>query len=143
MAKTMFADVPPAQRLQVLMDNCDGHEKTSYLKDLTNEEKDIKRETLTANCIRVFHLEEEKKDAVAAFKAQIDPLKDQTRLLCQQVETGKEEVNGMLFHFADHEQSVMNTYDEMGEFVASRRLKPEEKQARLFIAPGGKVANGE
>lgn len=143
MAKTVFADVPPAQKVQVMLDNCDGHEKTSYLKDLSNEELDIKRETLTSNCIRVFKLEEEKKDVVAGFKAQIDPLKDETRMLCEQVETRKEQVSGMLFHFADHEASVMNTYDELGEFVSSRRLKPEEKQARLFIATGGKMANGE
>lgn len=143
MAKTVFADVPPAQRVQVMLDNCDGHEKTSYLKDLTDEELDIKRETLTGNCIKVFRLEEEKKKVVQIYKDQIDPLKEDTRLLCGQVDTRKEEVNGMLFHFADHEESVMNTYDEQGEFISARRLKPEEKQARLFIATGGKVSNGE
>lgn len=132
----MFAEVPPAQRLQVLRDNCDGQETTSYLKDLTDEELDIKRETLTTNCIKVNHLEEELKGIKAGFKAEIDPLKEETRELCRQVETKKEEVKGTLFHFADHEASVMNTYDEAGEFVQSRRLKPEEKQARLFVAHG-------
>lgn len=138
----MFSDVDPSKRLQLLIDNCDDHEKTSYLKDLTDEELDIKRETLTGNCISVFKLEEELKDIKAGYKDRIDPLKDETRELCKQVETRKEQVNGRLFHFADHEASIMNTYDELGEFVSSRRLKPEEKQARLFIAHG-KAAAGE
>jgi len=136
MEKTMFSDVPVNQRVQVLMDNCAAHEKTSYLKDLTPEEIDVKNETISANCIQVFRLEEKKKEAIAGFKVQIDPLKEQTRTLCEQVETRKEEVNGMLFHFPDHELSIMNTYDELGEFVSSRRLRPEEKQARLFVAHG-------
>lgn len=138
----MFSDVDPSKRLQLLIDNCDEHEKTSYLKDLTDEELDIKRETLTGNCITVFKLEEELKVIKDGFKDRINPLKDETRELCKQVETRKEQVNGTLFHFADHEASIMNTYDEMGEFVSSRRLKPEEKQARLFIAHG-KTAAGE
>lgn len=136
MSKTMFADVPPEKRQQLLADNCDDHEKTSYLKDLSGEELDIKRETLSGNCIKVFHLEEELKAIKEDFKSRINPLREQTKELCKQVETRKEEVNGILFHFADHENSIMNTYDEMGEFVSSRRLRPEEKQARLFVAHG-------
>lgn len=143
MSKTMFADIPPEKRQQVLADNCDGYETTSYLKDLTDEELDIKRETLTANCIKVFHLEEELKAIKDDFKKRINPLREETRELCEQVETRKEQVNGILFHFADHEASVMNTYDEKGEFVSSRRLKPEEKQARLFVAHPGKAAGDE
>lgn len=139
MSKTMFADVPPAQRIQVLKDNCDSAEETSYLKDLTDEELDIKRETLTTNCITSNRLEEELKEIKSEYKAKIDPLKEETRELCHQVETRKEECKGILFHFADHELSIMNTFDELGEFVSSRRLKPEEKQARLFIAPGGRA----
>lgn len=143
MAKTVFADVPPAQRLQVMLDNCFGHEKTSYQKDLSDEELDIKRETLTSNCIKVFKLEEEKKKAAQVFKDQIDPLRDETRLLASQVDTRKEEMSGTLFHFDDQENSIMNTYDEFGQFVSSRRLTPKEKQAKLFIAPGAKMAIGE
>ena len=134
MSKTMFADVDPSKRLQLLIDNCDDHEKTSYLKDLTDEELDIKRETLTSNCITVFKLEEELKVIKDGFKDHINPLKDETRELRKQVETRKEQVNGTLFHFADHEASIMETYDQNGEFVSSRRLRPEEKQARLFVA---------
>lgn len=134
MSKTMFSEVDPAQRAQLMIDNCDEHEKTSYMKDLTQDDVDVKNETISSNCIKVFRLEEELKVIKDGYKDRINPMKEETRELCKQVENRKEQVNGMLFHFADHENSIMNTYDEMGEFVSSRRLKPEEKQARLFIA---------
>jgi len=139
MSKTMFADVPPDERTKLLADNCDYHENTSYMKELTQEDVDVKNETISSNCIKVFELEEELKKIKDEYKERINPLKDETRQLCGHVKTRKEQVNGILFHFADHESSVMNTYDENGEFVSSRRLRPEEKQARLFV--GHKAVN--
>lgn len=136
MQKTIFQDVPVEQRVQLLADNCDDRDETSYMKVLTQEELDIKRETLAENMITFYGLEEELKEIKEGFKLKMDPLKDANREICSQVKTGKEEVKGILFHFADHEESVMNTYDERGEFVQSRRLKPEEKQGKLFIAHG-------
>ena len=139
MQKTMFHEVPESERLRLLIDNCDARDETSYMKDLSDEELDIKRETLTTTFIKVFKLEEEKKKAVQAFKDQIEPMKEEARTLCEQVDTRKEEVTGTLFHFANHEESLMLTYDERGEFVSSRRLRPEEKQGKLFVAHGAKA----
>lgn len=143
MQKTMFNDLPESERLRLLIDNCDSRDETSYMKDLSDEELDIKREKLTENTIQYFSLDEELKEMSAAFKKRMDPLKKENRAICEQVKTRKEEVNGTLFHFADHEQSIMNTYDERGEFVSSRRLRPEEKQGKLFVRNGGKVVNEE
>jgi hypothetical protein len=136
MAKTMFADIPLNERLQLLRDNCASCETTTYLKDLAQEEVDVKNQQVSSNCIKVFELEEELKKIKSDYKDRMEPLKDQTRELCQQVKTGQEEVKGMLFYFPDHEAGMMNVYDEVGEFVSMRRLLPEEKQARLFIAHG-------
>lgn len=130
MSKTMFADVPVNSRTQVLRDNCVNEDVTTYLKDLTPEELDIKRETLHSSLSKMFRLQEEAKKVAAGFKDQIKPLSEECHVLCEQVDTGKEEMTGILFDFPDHEASVMNTYDEKGEFVSSRRLTPKEKQLR-------------
>lgn len=140
--KTMFADVPIHLRRSVLIDNCVHHEEATYLKDLTPEELDIKRETLHASLSKMFRIQEEAKKVAAAFRDQVKPLSDECHILCEQVDTGKEEVTGMLFDFPDHEASVMNTYDEKGEFVSSRRLTPKEKQLRASF-PLGVAGNGE
>lgn len=140
--KTMFSDVPAHLRASVLMDNCVNHEATTYLKELTPEELDIKRESLHFNLSKMFRLQEQAKDVAADFKAQIKPLSEECHILCEQVDTGKEEVTGTLFDFPDHEASIMNTYDEKGEFVSSRRLTPKEKQLRATF-PLAVAGNGE
>lgn len=127
-------EVEPKQRLQLLKDNCDSHEETTFYKDLTPLELDIKRETLTENLIKISHQEDILDEAKAIYKMHADPLKKANKELLIEVKTGKSSVKGMLFNFADHENGIMETYDEMGDFVQSRRLKPEEKQARLFVS---------
>lgn len=134
MSKTMFHDVPPEERGRLLADNCYSRDDMSYMKTLTPEELDIKRETLAENMINLYGLEEELKEIKEGFKDRMDPIKESNREICEAVKTGKEEVKGVLYHFTDHVESVMNTFDERGEFVQSRRLKPEEKQAKLFVA---------
>ena len=142
MSKTMFADVPPEDRLRLLIDNCDSREETNYMKDLGQEELDVKRETLTANYIQINDFDEELTAIKAGFKEKTEPLKLQNKSLLTQIKTRKEEVKGIIFNFADHEGGMMNTYDEQGELISSRRLRPEEKQAKLFIAHG-KTGTGE
>lgn len=142
MAKTMFSDVPLHLRPSVLRDNCVHEEATTYLKELTQEELDIKRETLHSSLSKMFRLQEEARDVAANFKAQIKPLSDECHILVEQVDTGKEEVTGTLYDFPDHEASIMNTVDEKGEFVSSRRLTPKEKQIRAAF-PLGVAGNGE
>lgn len=136
--------MPLHLRVNILKENCVNEDFTpsTYLKDLTPEELDIKRETLHASLSKMFRLQEEAKEIAADFKARIKPLSEECHILVEQVDTGKEEITGMLFDFPDHENSVMNTYDEKGEFVSSRRLTPKEKQLRASF-PLGAVSNGE
>lgn len=140
MSKTMFADVPPENRLRMLMDNCDSRDETKYMKDLSQEELDVKRETLTTNYININDLDEELAIIKASFKERTEPLKQENKTLLAQVKTRKEEVKGVIFNFADHEEGMMNTFDEGGDLIQSRRLRPDERQAKLFVA-GGKAVN--
>lgn len=140
MEKTKFGEVPLEDRLRLLMDNCDEREEKLYMKDLSQEELDGKRETLTTNYIKISDLDDELGKIKADFKFQTDPLKTENKVLLGQVKTRKEEVKGILFHFADQEDSMMYTYDQLGELVGSRRLLPKEKQLKAFPL---KVAGAE
>lgn len=132
--ENFLPEMPVRERLVLLRDNADKVEQTTYQKPLTVEDLDVKREQLTENCIALSEFEDEKKEAMAVFKEKMDPLSKQNKLLLTQIKTKQETVEGTLFHHADHDKNVMNTYDEQGEFVSSRRLRPEEKQARLFVS---------
>jgi hypothetical protein len=136
MTKTMFKDIAdPKERIGLLRDNCDSVEETRYTRTLSQDELDVKRESLADNCIEKNRLEEELKRIKSTYKDQIDPITEDNKILCQQIKTRQAEFVGHVFYFADHESGMMNSYDENGELIASRRLKPEEKQAKLFISP--------
>lgn len=134
MAKQFMPDVPTEQRLQLLKDNCDSMEETKYFRDLTAEQLDIKRETFVDNSIKLSQLEDELAAYKESYKQQMKPLKDENKGLQTQIKLRKEQFDGVLFHIADHENGIMETFDENGDFVSSRRLKPNEKQAKLFVA---------
>jgi YD repeat-containing protein len=136
MEKQFMPDVKdPVEKQRLLRDNCDDYEETRYVKPLSQEELDVKREELADNCIEFTRLEDELKEIKTGYKDRMDPLKDGNKILCQQIKTRQEEATGKLFHFNNHDDGMRYTYDEQGELVASRRLRPEEKQKRIpFIA---------
>lgn len=124
----------PTERLRLLRDNCDDREETHYIKPLTPEELDVKREQLADNCIEQNRLEEELTEIKKDYKDKIDPIKTDNKILCQQIKTHQEEATGELYHIYNHDEGMRETYDEQGLFVSSRRLRPEEKQGKLFLA---------
>lgn len=129
----------PVEKVRLLRDNCDEREETTYVKPLSQEELDVKHEQLADNCIEVNTLEETLKGIKAEFKGKIEPIKAERSILLRQIKTRQEEATGQLFHFNNHDDGMRYTYDENGELVSSRRLRPEEKQKRIpFIA---KAAN--
>ena len=126
-------DIDPKERKILLQDNADKVEETDYYKDLTPEELDVKRESFTTNSIQLSQWEDELDDEKARFKALMKPVKEINIDLLGQIKTRKERIKGILYHIADQEDKVMNTYDENGEFVSSRRLKPDERQLRMPV----------
>ena len=132
----------PSERRTIMADHAISVEDTTYLKPLSAEEIDQHRETITNNFITYSDLEEEKKEAMANFKAKMDPIVKENKVLLTEVRTKHAKVQGRLYHIPNHEKSIMETYDEDGYFVSSRRLLPTEKQGRLFI-PAATGTNGQ
>lgn len=142
MAKIFAPELTTEERINALRNNADKIETTTYEKELTDEELDAKREEFVDNSIAVSKLEDELAEKKKEFKNKIEPLKLVNRSLQHEVKTKKKEVKGQLFHMANHSDSMMETYDETGEMVSSRRLRPDEKQVRMQVVDR-KVANGE
>ena len=125
----------PAEKFRLLKDNCDEAEDKSYVRNLTQEELDIKHEQLADNCIEVNTLNEELKAIKAQYKGKTEPLMAERSQLLRQIKTRQEEASGKLFHFFNHDDGMRYTYDESGDLVESRRLRPEEKQKRIPFVP--------
>jgi choline dehydrogenase-like flavoprotein len=139
MSKLFMPEVSAEQRKLLLQQNADSIEQTDYLKPLSPDELDIKREILTENAIKLSELEDEKKEAMQEFKSQMDPLAKANKELLTEIKTRQAKFFGHLYHMANHEDGMMETYDDNGELVASRRLRPEERRQNLFALP--KAAN--
>ncbi len=122
------------ERVQIMRNHADQIEETSYEKELTPEELDAKREEFVDNSIKVSTLEDELNEVKATYKGKIEPVKLHNKILQKEVKTKKQKVKGTLFHMANQDTGYMETYEESGEMISSRRLRPDEKQARLFVA---------
>lgn len=107
-------------------------EETTYFKKLSKEDLEVRRETLTENVIKLSKISAEKKDFMASLKEISKPLVVENESLLTSLDTKHAEVEGVLYHVDDQEEGVMNTYDEKGEFIKSRRLRPNEKVASMF-----------
>jgi len=144
MNKDFMPEMKPDERLRLLTDNCDDKEETTYYRDLTQEQLDVKREELTENLITISKLDEVLHEAKVAYKSEANSLKLANKQLLAEVKTRRSEVTGILFHIAEHDSGVMETFNELGEFISSRRLKPHEKQRKMFPVGGandkGKIA---
>lgn len=135
MAKFFMPEATAEERLRVLRDTADKMEETSYERELSPDELDSKREKFVDNSIKISSLEDELNEKKTEFKNKIEPVKLENKTLQYEVKTKKTKVKGTLFHLANHEDGMMETYDHSGEMIGSRRLRPDERQARLYIPP--------
>jgi hypothetical protein len=140
MPEIFMPDATAAERLQALKNNADNiEENASYERDLTDEELDAKRETFVDNSINVSKLEDELNAYKKAYKGKIEPIKIINKGLQFEIKTKRTTEKGTLYHLANQESGYMETYNEAGELIGKRRLRPEERQTRLYIP--GRAAN--
>ena len=131
--------VTPKERLMLLQENASKVEKTTYQKVLSPDELAARREDLADDCIKLNQFEDELKEVKDDFKSKMDPLKSANKIRLTEIKTKQTTVDGTLYHIANHTDSIMETYDDEGIFVSSRRLRPEEKQGTIFSL--GKTSN--
>ena len=131
MPKKFMPDLSDEERIRVMRENAEKVEDTTFLRELSPEELDIKRELFVDNSIRVSQLEDELDVYKEKYKGQIKPIKSLNGILQEEIKIKKSKVKGTLFHMPNYEDQVVEIYDEKGDFISSRRMTPEEKQRRV------------
>ena len=139
MSKQFMPELTQKERLMILQENAAKIEQANYQKPLSADELAARREDLADNCIKLNQFEDELKEVKDDFKLKMDPLKTSNKTLLTEIKTKQTSIDGTLFHLANHEDGMMETYDNDGFLISSRRLRPEEKQGNVFAM--GKVAN--
>jgi hypothetical protein len=133
--KQFMPELTAKERLMILQENASKVEQTTYQKSLSAEELAGRREDLADNCIKLNSFEDELKEVKDDFKLKMDPLKNQNKTLLTEIKTKQTTVDGTLFHLSNMEDGMMETYDNEGYLIGSRRLRPEEKQGTIFSLP--------
>jgi hypothetical protein len=140
MPKIFMPDATPAERLNAFRVHADKiEENATYERELTPEEVDAKREVYVENDDTVSTLESELNAYKKAYKGKIEPIKILNKELRLEIKSKRTKAKGTLFHMANQDSGFMETYNEDGELISQRRLRPDERQTRLYIP--GKVAN--
>ena len=124
-------DMSPQERRAALDEYADKVEDGPYVRSLSEDEIYQRRIMVTDLFIKRRAIEEEKKAAIDEYKERLKPITEAMSEAISQIRTGLEERTGKQYLIADHENGDMNIYDEDGQFISRRRLRPDEKQTTI------------
>ena len=110
---------------------------------ITAQEEAELRAEYADNGIARTRLETAKKYAMARFKEQIDPIRDDERYQLRALEMGAVERTVTLYDLDDQTTGMMLTYAEDGTFVSARPLKGAERQHRLPMMIGPRTPHND
>jgi len=126
------------ERLQHLQTNAHSIDEGKYSRAISADEKTVLRERHTDNSIKLSDLKEEFDEVKKAYKENIEPFVLENKVMLAEIRTSQRFEKGTLYHLANHESGFMESYNQDGELISTRKLRPDEKQAGLF--PIGKTA---
>lgn len=131
MKKQLWAELPDEQRIEALKDHCEGVEDREYLATLTEEELEERRRELVSVVETISEIEREKKEALKAYKGELDLHKGQQSEILEALRLKGEKRKEELYKIIDHEEGVVGYYTAKGKLVEFRKARPDEKQTRI------------
>lgn len=123
--------LPKSERLQILQDHADKIETGTYFRKYTEEELNQEREEFTIQCIELDKLEEEKDKIIEEMKVKMKPVKNFITKGLNIIRNKGLTVNETLYSIANHDEGFMESYNEEGELIEKRKLRPDERQTTI------------
>lgn len=137
MKKGLFQNVPEEEREQMLRDNADSSEEIGYMKPFTEEEILSMKDDLAEISIEINDIEIEKKAMASEFKHKLEPLTDQKKETLKSIKNKAKFVKELCYKMIDQDEQMVTYYNSIGEIVESRRIRPDEKQLKIFTLKSG------
>jgi hypothetical protein len=136
-----YPELVPAERLQMLQANADNIVKGQlYQRPLTEEELAGIREDYVKDAIQLAKLEDEKKALTEAITMQMKPLKVEQAVRLQKMKHRQETLEDDIYEVFDFQQRIAVQYNSKGEWVGTRRMRPEEREPNMFAISHNKTA---
>lgn len=131
--KSQMELMSPRERIEFLRTQATNIRQGNYFRQFTDDELDSKKDELVEQCINIDVKEVEFTDIKKTYGDEIKSLKKLRASLTDSIKIKGENTSGEIFEFAEHEDGLMVSFDEQGNVIGSRKLRPEEKQSNLFI----------
>jgi len=118
-------------------------ETSTHYRPLEPDELQAAKDNFIQNAHKISTIKEEAKQVMQGYKDQIEALEEENAVYMQSALTKSAEVVEKIYGIDDQQRGTVSFYNENGDLISARRLKPEERQLR--IADRGddlKEANG-
>lgn len=132
MEATLFQNMSPKERLQMLEDNSDGSEIQDRMRELTEEEINDYQKELGKKMIALNKVKDEKKKKVDEFKAKMKPIENEINSVLKVIKVQSIEVEEEVWKIKSFEDKMVGFYNRDGMLVSSRRMFPDENQVSMF-----------
>ncbi len=103
-------------------------EEQAYMRPLSKDELDIKKDELANAAILKAVIEDELAQVKEDYKLKIAPLRDIVTKSLEALKNKSEQVKGKVYKMADYENQMVHFVDPLGYVLSSRRMLPEERQ---------------
>lgn len=132
MDKAIYQTYPKEKRLEMLQMNRDSLESVTYMKTFKPSEFTEFKDELADLDIEIARIEEEKKKAMADFKARLDPVKGRHAEILKNIRLKSVEVKEDAHKFVDEVGREVGYYNSDGYLVSERAARPGELQINIF-----------
>lgn len=132
MERTIGKEYPESQRVTFLKDNCDSVEDKGYMKRLTPDEIQERKERLSETAISINDIEIEKKEAMKTFKQELGPLFTSRNALLKDIKEKAVYKKEPCYKFVDVDEKTVGYYNGEGDLIDSRPAQQDELQGTIF-----------
>jgi len=123
----------PKEKANFLRDNATEVKRGFYFRKFSEDEVNERKDILVDTCIQIAAKESEFSDVKKKYADDLKVQKSARSELTRIIKQKGEDAEGEIYDFADTESGFMISFDIEGNEISRRRLRPEEKQANLFL----------
>jgi len=122
----------PKERRSFLADNSYKVENGNYLKKLTEDELALKKDEFSSEAIKLADKEDSFSNLKKEWSSDIKELKSEQKKKLTTIRQKGEWKTGDTFLCDDQSEGQMYVFDEEGDLIEKRKLRPDEKQLSLM-----------
>lgn len=137
MKNQLFANLTPTERLEALVENSNKQVDETIERPLTDDQIQNNKDRVAEIQTSKQEIEEKITAFVTPLKGELKNIAAETAQIIKQLRLGFIESEERLFLFFDQQSGDVDYYDSEGNFVKSRRMRPDEKQQALVFPIDG------